>query len=61
MEPADQAQLHSKLGRQDALLESQQQQLESHQMAILSTTVQAVQSTSASWTPPPSTSESGGA
>ena len=33
----------------------------SHQMATLSTTVQAVQSTSASWTPPPSTYESGGA
>ena len=50
MEPADQAQLRSKLGQQDALLESQQQQLLavmqcvqaiSHQMAALTTTVQS--------------------
>ena len=50
MEPADQTQLRHKLGQQDALLESQQQQLLavmqcvqsiSHQVSTLSTAFQA--------------------
>ena len=63
MEPADPAQLQHKLGQQDAMLESQQQQLlavmqcvqtMTHQMATLSTAVQAAHSIPAAWTPPAS-------
>ena len=65
MEPADLVQLHQKLGQQDAMLESQQQQLlaimqclqtMTHQMATLSTAVQAAHSIPAAWTPPASAS-----
>ena len=56
MEPADQTQFHHKLGQQDALLESQQQQLLvvmecvqtiSHQVSTLSTAFQAASPISA--------------
>ena len=59
MEPADPAQLQHKFGQQDAMLESQQQQLlavmqcmqtMTHQMAPLSTAVQAVHPNPAPWT-----------
>ena len=58
MEPADPAQLTHKLGQQDAILESQQQQLlavmqcvqtMTHQMATLSTAVQAANTIPAAW------------
>ena len=47
MEPADQAQLHSKLGQQGTIWESQQQQLQhmqtlTHQMADLNTSFRTV-------------------
>ena len=65
MELVDHAQLRSKLGQQDALLESQQQQLLAvmqcvqtitPQMDMLSTAVQSAHSTSANWTSSPSAS-----
>ena len=61
MEPADQAQLCHKLGQQDVLLESQQQQLLavmhcvqtiSHQVSTLSTAVQAASPPSAARSAP---------
>ena len=61
MEPADQTQLHHKLGQQDALLESQQQQLLavmqcvqtiSHQVSTLTTALQAAPSISAARSAP---------
>ena len=67
MEPADHAQLCSKLGQRDALLESQQQQplavmqcvqTISHQMATLSTAVQSACSTSADGTSTPAAAAS---
>ena len=71
MEPGDHAQLCSKLGQQDALLESQQQQLLavmqriqtiSRQMATLSTAVQSACPTSADGTATPAVvASSGGA
>ena len=70
MEPADQAQLQHKLGQQEALLESQQQQLLavmqcvqtiSHQMATLSIAVQAASTTAAAWSTPVLTSADPGA
>ena len=70
MEPADPAQLQQKLGQWDALLESQQQQLFSimqcvqnltHQMATLSTTVQATQPSLNAWFPTTSTTDPGSA
>ena len=69
MEPADQAQLRSKLGQQDAMLESQQQQLLavmqcvqsiSHQMVALSTTVQSAGATPADGTANSAVSASAG-
>ena len=63
MESADPAQLQLKLGQQDAILESQQQQLLAvmqcvqtiaHQMASLSTTVQAAHPSPDPWTAPAS-------
>ena len=69
MEPADHAQLRSKLGQQDALLESQQQQLLavmqcvltiSHQMAMLSTAVQSACPTTADGTATPAAAASSG-
>ena len=62
MEPADQTQLHHKLGQQDALLESQQQQLLavmqcvqtiSHQVSTLLTAFQAASPISVSRDSPP--------
>ena len=59
MEPADPAQLQLKLGQQEAMLKSQQQQLlavmhcvqtMTHQMASLSTTVQAAHPSPDPWT-----------
>ena len=61
MEPADQTQLHHMLGQQDALLESQQQQLLavmqcvqtiSHQVSTLSTAFQAASPISAARSAP---------
>ena len=60
MEPADQTQLHHKLGQQDALLDSQQQlpavmqcvQTISHQVATLSTAFQAASPISAARSAP---------
>ena len=64
MEPADPAQLQHKLGQQDAIPESQQQQQRlavmqcvqtmTHQMLTLSTVVQAAQPPPTSWTSPAS-------
>ena len=59
MEPADPAQLSHKLGQQEAILDSQQQQLlavmqcvqtMTHQMATLSTAIQAANTIPAAWT-----------
>ena len=63
MEPADPAQLQHKRRQQDAMLETQQQQLlaimqcvqmMTNQMATLSIVVQAAHSIPAAWTPPAS-------
>ena len=59
MEPGDPAQLSHKLGQQEAILDSQQQQLlavmqciqmMTHQMATLSTAIQAANTIPAAWT-----------
>ena len=67
MEPADHAQLQSRLGQQDALLESQQllavmqcMQTTSHQMATLSSAIQSAQPTSADWSSAPAASAGSG-
>ena len=73
MEPADPAQLQQKLGQQDTILESQQQQLlavmqcvqtMTHQMVTLSTAVQAAHPSPASWStsaPAPAPTDRGSA